>query len=141
MRCFAFIAPLLSFALSSCSITVSLVFVNRTDMPVSIDTHKAVARLWPDTEQKFQEWPDGGRLVSIKTDRCIRTFNLDENYSPANEWRLSTFEIVRRYAVHGDGRLRIEMPDKAHLLSQQLAAQAPHPAHLELTPVTEQCSR
>lgn len=91
----------------------------------------------PDHEQVFRDWPENG-VMTVRVGDCTRAFNLDENYSPAQEWRYSQFEIIRRYAVYGDGFVRIEMPDKAHVSSY---AAAPPPKDLELTPIKEVCSQ
>jgi hypothetical protein len=131
-----FVAPLLGIALGSCSLSVSLAVENETGRPVTISFDKTTVNLQPGNEHIFGEWPSD-KVVVVKTENCIRMFDLDENYSPANEWRDSRFRIVRRYTVFGDGFLRVKMPDRDHISSHPSALP---PKRLALSPISEKCS-
>ncbi len=134
MRFGIVIIPMIAATLSSCSIAVRLVVTNDSLDTISIESEEMVRRLKPQQVEKTFEWPVD-RILIVRSASCTRSYDLDEKYTPANEWRLSWSKIERRYTVYGHGQMRIELPDKAHMW-----ARAKPPENLALTAISERCS-
>ena len=126
-------------ALSSCQVKVDLVVANLTNQPVNIMLGSIRTLLPAHTEQRLRDWPDDHRLV-ILTPSCARSFDLDEHYSPTNDWRYSTFDNIRRFGIIGTQIVRVMLPDRAHSAIRHEGFNAPVPPDLDLTPSPKSCS-
>ena len=134
MRTLASLLALVTM-LASRSQKVDLLIRNGTGAPVFIDAGQGRMKVLPGQEQTLA--PNDRHTAQVTTSKCVRTFNLDEHYNPANEWQLSTFKIARRYLVHGEGQLGIVMPDQAHS-ANKAGERGRQSAQVELTPLTQQ---
>jgi hypothetical protein len=138
MRTAILSAPLIAFMLNSCSTAVGLAITNLSLGPVMIESSGFKWRLAPNESRETYEWPED-RIVVIKNERCTRSFNLDEGYTPAVEWRLSTTRLYRRYIVDEKGFLHIDMPDQPRSASAHLQVPIQLPPSLDLTPTNINC--
>lgn len=128
--------------LGSCSEAVSLIIENRSGAGVTIisqvrtDRHTYIL-----TASQSQEisWPDPNHYIVVRSAKCSRQFDLDEFYSPWNEWRDGNGELSRRYAVQPDGMLQILRPsnDKGAYLGLQ---DPPNWKTKTLVPLSEECN-
>jgi hypothetical protein len=125
-------------ALSSCQVKVDLVVANLTSQPINIMLASTPVSLPPHTERRFDNWPDDHKLTVVGSD-CARTFDLDEHYSTADEWRYSTFNNVRRFGIFGAETVRIMLPDQAHSADRHAGFSSPPPPNLDLTPTPRSC--
>jgi len=128
--------------LGSCSKAVSLIIENRSDTWIMIVSHDQTGdHSYTLRENRSQQinWPDPDHDVTILVDGCSGTFNLDEFYSPWNEWRDVKGELSRRYAVVQGGGLQIVRPDADHVAYNGLA-DPPSWRTKGLTRSSEQCN-
>jgi len=70
-----------AFALGSCSKAVSLMIDNRSETWATITSNGTEYAVDADKTRKIP-WPDPQHAIVISIDRCSRTFNLDEFYTP-----------------------------------------------------------
>jgi hypothetical protein len=124
--------------LSSCQVTVDLVVANLRNRPVSIALTSTRVLLPAHTERRFRDWPDDHRLVVLAPD-CARSFDLDEHYSPADDWRYSTFNNVRRFGILDNRTVRIILPDPAHSADRHAGFNGRASSDLDLTPSPLTC--
>jgi len=123
----------------SCDVKVDLVIANLTNQPVNIMLASTRNLLPAHTERRFRDWPDDHRLVVLAPD-CARSFDLDEHYSPSDEWRYSTFDIVRRFGILDTRKVQIMLPDPAHSASHHAGFDTPASSDLDLTPSPSSCA-
>ena len=125
-------------ALWSCEVKLELVVANLTSQPVNIILASTRILLPAHTERRFRDWPDDHRLIVLAPD-CARSFNLDEHYSPANDWRYSTFDNVRRFGILDMRTVRIILPDPAHSANRHTGFNGRASSDLDLTPSPRAC--
>lgn len=92
------VVPLLVLDVGSCSLSVELAVVNGTASPVFVGSGPVLARINAGKGIILRDWPQDN-LLTVKTNECVRIFDLTENYSPANEWRSAGSKNVRRFEV------------------------------------------
>ena len=113
----------IAMLLGSCSKTVKLIIENQSSARVMIVSRdRAGERSYALEANMVQEinWPDPNHDITISADGCSRTFNLDQFYSPWNDWRDTNGELSRRYAVVYGGKLQIVRPDADHVAYNDL---------------------
>jgi len=104
----------LAFTLGSCSKAVTLMIDNQSEVGATIASNGTEYSVDAGKAQKVA-WPDPQHTIMISVDHCSRTFDLDEFYTPWNDWRYKDGELARLFAIDMHGGLKIVRPDAAHV--------------------------
>jgi hypothetical protein len=110
--------------LGSCSQAVSLIIENQSGTWIILVSRDQTGDHNYNVEENRSQrinWPDPEHDIKIIVDGCTRTFNLDEYYSPWNDWRDTRGELSRRYVVNQNGGLQIVRPDASHSAYKDLS--------------------
>ena len=131
----------IALLLGSCSKAIKLIVENRSGTRVIMVSRDRIGeRSYVLEMNSLQEinWPDPNHDITVGADGCFRKFNLDEFYSPWNDWRDSNGELSRRYVVARSGELQIVRPDADHVAYNDLT-NPPAWQTKNLTRLSEQC--
>jgi hypothetical protein len=114
---------IVALLLGSCSEAVMLIIENRSDAEITIVTRDGAGEYTYAVASRVKQkidWPDPDHKVTVIAEDCSRTFDLDEFYTPWNEWREADGELSRHYAVVRGGELQIVRPDEEHIATKGL---------------------